>query len=68
MATKTLILTEDEYRAIAILVNNAWHDADNKRMLTRPDSSQEKAAEADQLFWQQIRVKLTGRDSVPATR
>lgn len=68
MATKTYTFTEDEVRLIAILVNNAEHEADDKRMLSRPESPQEKAAEADQLFIQGIQAKLSGRDSVPSTR
>lgn len=61
MGTRSLILTDEEWRAIAILVNVAEHEADDTRMLTRPDSPQEKAAEADQSFWQTIQGKMSGR-------
>lgn len=61
MATRELILTEEEWRALAILVNNAEHDADQKRITQRIDSPAEKAAEADQKFWQGIQAKMAGR-------
>lgn len=63
MATRTYTFTEEEARLIKIWVDNAWHDADQARMLTRPDSPQEKAAEADQALIQGIRAKiLAGRE------
>ena len=61
MSTRSFVFTEEEVRLIAQLVNNAEHDADNKRMLTRPGSPQEKAAEADQAQLQHIQGKLSGR-------
>lgn len=69
MATKTYTFTEEEARAIAILINNEEHDANGRRERAPwPGSPMEKAAEADQLFWQQIQAKLSGRDSVPSGR
>lgn len=62
MATKTLTFTAEELRLISIWANNAEHDVDQARMLTRPDSPQEKAAKADQLFIQEIQRKLAGRE------
>lgn len=68
MATKSLVLTEEEWRAIAILVNNEEHDADQLRITQRPDSPQEKVHEATQKFWQGIQAKMAGRDSVTPNR
>lgn len=68
MGTRSLILTDDEWRALAILVNNAEHDADQARITQRIDSPAEKAHEADQLFWQQIQAKFAGRESVTPVR
>jgi hypothetical protein len=61
MSTRTLVFTAEELQALSILVNNAEHDADQRRMLTRPDSPQEKAAAADQAQLQTIMAKLAGR-------
>lgn len=61
MATRTVTLTEDEWRLISIWANNAHHDIDRQRIRELPDSPQEKAAEADQKFIQQIMAKLAGR-------
>lgn len=56
--TRTLILTQEQLRLISQWANNAWHDADQARMMTRPNSPQEKAAEADQLFVGEILEKI----------
>lgn len=64
MATRTFTFTEEEARLLKIWVDNAWHDADQARMLTRPDSPQEKAAEADQALITGIREKIIGAQSV----
>lgn len=65
MGTRSLILTDDEWRALAILVNNQEHDADQRRVRAPwPGSPMEKSAEADQKFWQDLQAKMAGRVSV----
>ena len=61
MSTQTFIFTAEERRFLSSLVHSAWIDADNKRMLSRVDSPQEKAAQADQEFIQSVEEKLAGR-------
>ncbi len=58
--TVTLILTPEERRYLSILVGHDWQVTDDKRMLSRPDSPQEKAATADQTFIEAIQTKLRG--------
>lgn len=60
MTTRTIDFTPAELRLIAQWANNAWHDLDQARILTRPDSPQEKSAEADQEFIENIQAKLRG--------
>lgn len=69
MGTRSLVLTEEEWRAVAILVNNEEHDANGRRERAPwPGSPMEKSAEAEQVFWQQIQAKLSGRVPVPPAR
>lgn len=58
--TRNLILTPEEVRYLSQLVSHDWQVADDKRMLSRPDSPQEKAAEADQAFIEIVAQKLRG--------
>lgn len=55
-----LLLTREEVRYLSQLVSHDWQQTDDKRMLSRPDSPQEKAAEADQTFIESVQQKLRG--------
>lgn len=63
MSTRTLVFTDAEIRIISQWASHAEHEADDKRMLSRPDSPQEKMAEEDQRTIQTIQAKLTGRET-----
>lgn len=58
--TVTVVLTPEERRYLAVLVGHDWQVMDDKRMLSRPDSPQEKAAEADQKMIEVVQSKLRG--------
>lgn len=58
--TVTVILTPEERRYLSVLVGHDWQQVDDKRMLSRPDSPQEKAATADQVFVEAVQAKLRG--------
>lgn len=58
--TVTLILTTEERRYLSILVGHDWQQTDDKRVLSRPDSPQEKMAQADQTFIETVQEKLRG--------
>jgi hypothetical protein len=63
MGTRSFTFTAEETRLLMRWASRADHEADSTRMLTRPNSPQEAAAEADQLLVQQIQDKLTARES-----
>lgn len=56
--TRTFTFTPEETRLLAQLVSHEWQLLDDRRMLSRPDSPQEKSAEADQLMVQTLQDKL----------
>lgn len=56
--TRTVAWTREQLRLISQWANNAWHDADQNRLLARIDSPQEAAHLADQQFIEQIQEKL----------
>lgn len=58
MTPRDITLTDDQIRLIKQWANDAWHDADQARMLTRPGSPQEAACLADQLDIEQVRAVL----------
>lgn len=60
MATRSYTFTAEEARWLAQIVGHEWQKADDRRMLSRPDSPQEKVAEADQAFIEVIQGKLRG--------
>lgn len=62
MPTRQIIFTAEELRLMSIWANNAEHDISQDKMLTRPDSPQEHACEADQIMVRGIQAKLAGRD------
>lgn len=56
--TRTLTLTREQIRLISQWATNAWHDADQNRLMARINSPQEAAHLADQQFVEEIQQKL----------
>jgi hypothetical protein len=58
--TRTIAWTPEEIRYLSALVGHDWQVVDDRRMLSRIGSPQEKAAEADQAFIEVVQSKLRG--------
>lgn len=56
--TRTFVFTPEQHRLLMQWASHEWQLADDRRMLSRPDSPQEKAEEAHQLMVQEIQDKL----------
>ena len=56
--TRTFVFTQEQIRLISQWATNAWHDADQARLLARIDSPQEAAHLADQQFIETVMEKL----------
>lgn len=58
MTTREITFTNDQIKLLRQLLNDAWHDLDQARMRTRPDSPQEASCLADQLDIEKIQGLL----------
>jgi hypothetical protein len=58
--TRTFVFTPEERRLLAQWASHEWQLADDRRMLSRPGSPQEAAAEADQALIEVVQQKLRG--------
>lgn len=58
MSTREVTLNEAQIRMIRQWAQEAWHDLDQERMMTIPNSPKEAAVLADQLDIELLRDKL----------